>query len=130
MPKAESNSAGAARRKGASLRFRIRRRRTTSVLGTLRFRVCEMEGAWSARQGLRKAPKGQMPVPPARMLVAVLERKRLSEKAQTERHSGGCTAMPSKVRHTTVPGQQRQSVLTVLEQLKEGRWDLGRPTAR
>ena len=48
-----------------------------------------------------------------RMPGAAPERKRLNVRAQTERYSGGCTAMPYEVRLTMVPAQQRQSDHTV-----------------
>ena len=67
---------------------------------------------------LRQALKGQVTRPPARMFVAAPERKRLNAKAQSERHSGDCKAMPHEVRHITVPVQQRQSAPTVLGVLR------------
>ena len=53
--------------------------------------------AWDARQVPGAAP----------------ERKRLNGKAQPERYSVDCKAMPYEVRFTTVPVEQRQRVPAV-----------------
>ena len=93
MLKAASNSAGR-RRQVSSLQFRIRRRRTTTVSGKQRFRVCIEKGAGPERQGSSASSENVDARVARQMPGAVPKCKRLNVKAQPERYSGGCRVEP------------------------------------